>query len=204
MFWTRHSRDARRQKVLDELLDLDPGERRERLEAAVGVGDVHANEVDAALLMVNRLDALRVMTIPTSGVLSRTTLPVAPIGVPDDGEDADPVWAVRLPAQRPAEDAWVPTDDAAIPIVADAEPSWPRLDAAPLPIDAVETASRIVARDRVARRRRPTGPSPSQRRRNMAAVSPKLPAPLAMPLGYDTAAGISPEETWPTISWLRP
>ena len=30
MFWTRTSREERRQKVLNELLDLDPGERRER------------------------------------------------------------------------------------------------------------------------------------------------------------------------------
>ena len=86
MFWTRASRAARRQKVLDELLGLDPAERRGHLEVAVAAGDVRADEVDSALLLVQRLDALRVMTIPPSGLLPGGVLPVTehPLRAPED------------------------------------------------------------------------------------------------------------------------
>lgn len=77
MFWTRNRREARRQQVLDELLALDPKERRGRLDLAVGAGDVRADEVESALRLVSRLDALRVMTVPPSG---RLTAGMAPIG----------------------------------------------------------------------------------------------------------------------------
>jgi hypothetical protein len=64
MLWSRNSREARRQKVLDELLEVEPADRLTRLQEAVAAGDVRANEVDQALRLVERLDALRVMTIP--------------------------------------------------------------------------------------------------------------------------------------------
>jgi hypothetical protein len=64
MLWSRNSREARRQKVLDELLEVEPADRPTRLQEAVAAGDVRANEVDQALRLVERLDALRVMTIP--------------------------------------------------------------------------------------------------------------------------------------------
>ena len=54
MFWSRSRREARRQRVLDELLVLDPEARRGRLEVAVVEGDVRAEEVDAALSLVHR------------------------------------------------------------------------------------------------------------------------------------------------------
>lgn len=64
MLWSRNSREARRQKVLDELLEVEPADRPTRLQEAVAAGDVRANEVEQALRLVERLDALRVMTIP--------------------------------------------------------------------------------------------------------------------------------------------
>jgi hypothetical protein len=67
MFWKKTEREARRQRVLDELMDLDTEGRRRRLETAVAVGDVRRAEVDQVLTLVGRLDGLRVMTIPASG-----------------------------------------------------------------------------------------------------------------------------------------
>jgi hypothetical protein len=100
VFWTRSSREARRQKVLDELLELDPAQRRGRLANAVAAGDVHANEVDAALQLVHRLDLLRVMTIAPSGRLPGGVLPVRshPVMVADEVAAADE--AVLEPPER--------------------------------------------------------------------------------------------------------
>ena len=76
MFWTRKSREARRRKVLDELLAMDPNDRRGRLDVAVVAGDVRADEVESALRLVGRLDALRVMTIPPSRLLPGGIVPI--------------------------------------------------------------------------------------------------------------------------------
>jgi hypothetical protein len=76
MFWMRDGRAKRRKKVLDELLDLDPVERRARMDAAVASGDVRESEVESALLLVRRLDVLRVMTVPSSGRLPGGVMPV--------------------------------------------------------------------------------------------------------------------------------
>ena len=76
MFWMRDGRAERRKEVLDELLDLDPAERRARLDASVAAGDVRESEVESALLLVRRLDALRVMTVPSSGRLPGGVMPV--------------------------------------------------------------------------------------------------------------------------------
>jgi hypothetical protein len=75
MFWSRSGREARRRKVLDELLELDPQDRPGRLESAVASGDVRAEEVQDALQLVGRLDALRVLTLPSKGL--KTALPGA-------------------------------------------------------------------------------------------------------------------------------
>lgn len=64
MFWKKTAREEKRQVVLDELIEMDPDKRRRRLELAVSEGDVRPAEVDQALRLVNRLDALRVMSIP--------------------------------------------------------------------------------------------------------------------------------------------
>jgi hypothetical protein len=64
MFWSKTGREARRQRVLDELIEIDPVDRPSRLQEAVTAGDVRATEVEQALRLVDRLDALRVMSIP--------------------------------------------------------------------------------------------------------------------------------------------
>ena len=91
MLWSRSDRDARRQKVLDELLELDSEHRRRRLELAVAAGDVHSNEMAATMQLVNRLEALRLMSVPVGGRLpgGRSSIldpaPVAVAVVTDDG-----------------------------------------------------------------------------------------------------------------------
>jgi hypothetical protein len=76
MFWTHDGRAGRRQKVLDELMDLDPAARRSHLETAVAAGDVRESEVESALLLVHRLDVVRVMTVPSSGRLPGGVIPI--------------------------------------------------------------------------------------------------------------------------------
>ena len=93
MFWTRPSREARRQKVLDELLELSPDERPARLEGAVAAGDIRADEVHAVLALVKRLDALSVMTpYPVSGT---------PGGVAPEATAGLPVSQRTTTAKRP-------------------------------------------------------------------------------------------------------
>ena len=77
MFWTRNRREARRQQVLDELLAMEPDARRGRLDTAVVAGDVREDEVESALRMVSRLDALRVMTVPPSRRLPGGIVPIS-------------------------------------------------------------------------------------------------------------------------------
>jgi hypothetical protein len=60
-------REERRQKVLDELPELDPAARQSRLEQAVAAGDVRSDEVESALRLVQRLEALSVFTVPPIG-----------------------------------------------------------------------------------------------------------------------------------------
>jgi hypothetical protein len=69
-------RAERRKKVLDELLELGPVERRRHLDDAVAAGDVRESEVESALLLVHRLDVLRVMTVPSDGRLPGGILPI--------------------------------------------------------------------------------------------------------------------------------
>jgi hypothetical protein len=69
MFWKRSRRAARRQRVLEELLWLDPIDRERRVIAAVAAGEFSAAEIDAALRLVNRLDSLRVLSLPPGGRL---------------------------------------------------------------------------------------------------------------------------------------
>lgn len=76
MFWMHDGRAVRRKKVLDDLLELDPVQRRRHLEEAVAAGDVRESEVESALLLVHRLDVLRVMTVPTDGRLPGGILPI--------------------------------------------------------------------------------------------------------------------------------
>ena len=68
MFWKRQ-RAARRQRVLEELLWLDPVDRERRIVAALAAGDFSADELDSALSLVHRLDTLRGMAVPPGGRL---------------------------------------------------------------------------------------------------------------------------------------
>ena len=77
MFSMKSRREERRQKVLDELPELDPETRRSRLEQAVAAGDVRLDEVDSALRLVQRLEALSVFTIPARGEPPQSSAPSA-------------------------------------------------------------------------------------------------------------------------------
>jgi hypothetical protein len=76
MFWIRNGRAERRKKVLDELIELEPAERRIYLATAMAAGDVREGEVESALLLVHRLDLLRVMTVPSGGLLPGGIQPI--------------------------------------------------------------------------------------------------------------------------------
>ena len=84
VFSMKSRREERRQKVLDELPELDPAARRGRLDQAVAAGDVRPDEVESALRMVQRLEALSVFTIPPIGGRPGPTTPSI------DRPDAEP------------------------------------------------------------------------------------------------------------------
>jgi hypothetical protein len=196
VFWKRSHREERRQKVLDELFALDPAERRNRLDRAVAAGEVHASEVDSTLKLVQRLDALSVFTLH----------PAAPAADPaSDTATAEPAVADPEPqpvaiAEPVVHDA--PRDTAArarrspvgVPVVADTEDARRWLDTADMPLDALEAASRLVARDRAARR---PGRTPA---------APETPeSTTVMPVGISIEpAEPAADENWPSIAWLRP
>jgi hypothetical protein len=69
MFGKRSKDAARRQRALEELLWLDPVDRERRIIAAVANGDFSADEAEAALRLVARLDSLRTMSLPPGGRL---------------------------------------------------------------------------------------------------------------------------------------
>jgi hypothetical protein len=94
VFWNRSNREARRRKVLDELAALEPADRRRRLEAAVAAGDVRSDEVEQALGVVGRLDALRVLRIPavkTAAAAGPLAGSVPDVADPAAGNGANPV-----------------------------------------------------------------------------------------------------------------
>ena len=206
MFWPRGRREERRQRVLDELLTLDPGNRRERLDLAVATHELRADEVEPALRLVERLDRLRDMRVPPGGHLpgreyvpqsrsAATSMSVSGPGlavmgaIADDDQDAD--LGARLPT--------------AIPVVADADPdpvaTW--LGAVDLPLDAIDAVSRLKAGRRVRKDRPGARGAGTVRRRARASVAPdpeKSP-PVA---GVVAEAAVAADESWPSIAWLRP
>ena len=177
MLWSRPRRDARRQKVLDELLELEPEERPARLEAAVAAGDVRADEVDSALRLVHRLEALEVMTVPPSGRLPGGIVPIIEF----------PVAIVHADELDEEPD----------------EESGPRpLDRPVVSVDIVEAASLRITADLAARKTRASARSSRQRRLRVAAHRATAGLPAA---GAGVAvAGSSHEESWPSMEWLRP
>jgi hypothetical protein len=257
MFWSKTGRETRRQKVLDELIEINPVDRPSRIQEAVTAGDVRANEVEQALRLVDRLDALRVMSIPhmdgglraaangTDTVSAEVpagaqsvpaeaqSVPAGAQSVPADVESvpaeaevrADAVSAGRIvrsherrvvarkgakaKAAVAAKAVGRAHKSAAVPIVREPmavaiEPEMtptidPRILAAPMPIDALESAARLIARDFGNGRAQRLGASPQPR--------------MQMP-GGDVAVGVEPslagatrrqaETVEPSIDWLRP
>ena len=244
MFWSKTDREARRQKVLDELIEIEPVDRPSRLQEAVTAGDVRASEVDQALRLVDRLDALRVMSIPhvdggfrgaahgtdTETVVGRAEAPVVAADVesaPAEAEvRADAVSADRIVRSRErrlvarkgskakagvaAKALGRAQKSTAVPIVREPtavpiEPEMlPTIDplilAAPMPIDALESAARLMARD--------FGGGKAQR--PVASPRPRTRVPgddVAAAAAEPSVAGGSrrqPEPAKPSIDWLRP
>ena len=206
MFWPRGRREERRQRVLDELLTLDPGNRHARLDLAVASHELRAEEVEPALRLVERLDRLRDMRVPPGGHLpgreyvpqsrsAATSMSVSGHGlavmeaVADGDQDAD--VGARLPT--------------AVPVEADADPdpvaTW--LDAVDLPLDAIEAVSRLKAGRRVRKDRPGARGAGTVRRRARASATPD---PGKSPPIADVVAeaAVAADENWPSIAWLRP
>lgn len=203
MFWNRSAREARRKKILDDLIELTPEERRLRMDQAVAEGDLPAGEVDQALRIVSRLDALRVQRVS-----------VVPEAVPSAGEKADerPKSASTQTPAKPAKKARRRGSVEATPEPTEAavlgSPSRRRNRSGPPEVAVRKTGHGI-------------GGSPRQRRlRLKASVAAKTAAtastsvdtagladtagPADAPLATDTVSETKPEENWPDISWLRP
>lgn len=204
MFWNRAAREARRQKVLDDLIDLDPEERRLRINQAVAEGDVRAGEVEEALKLVSRLNSLRVMTIPGARDAAPSTASTTE-GAPENG----PVETVAMPLQRGH--------------------GRVAIEVAPGPIDVpgrgtgASRQTRAIAREAAVHKAvRAIGGSPRRRRlrlaasvrartQGVAAASAVMPAAPDAPLAssaheprISVAPEAIPEEEWPSIDWLRP
>ena len=245
MFWSKTGREARRQKVLDELLEIAPAERARRLEEAVAAGDVRAAEVEQALRLVDRLDAVRVMAIPHPGgpkaadasdleidAPSEDTAPAATTSAESEPTisagrvaKAKERRAIARKASRPRVGSGgkaprsrtstsrltaipVVREPKAIPIepelpvtgLPDAPPAVdPRILAAPMPIDAVEAAARLIARNTAARKAVRASAMP--RRRGHRSGNDVAPSPEP---ALSAAGGPPADAAEPSIDWLRP
>jgi hypothetical protein len=197
VFWNRAAREARRQKVLDDLIELNPEERRLRMDRAVAEGDVRAGEVEEALRVVARLDALRVMTIPGA----RDEAPS--IGATTEGpHESVSVEAVKKPSKRARRQVAIEVKPELIDVPVREVGAWRR--------------NRAIAREAAVRKAvRAIGGSPRRRRlRLTASVQARTPAVAAVsdemagapdaPFAIASAPETKPEEQWPSISWLRP
>jgi hypothetical protein len=211
VFWKRSRREQLRQKVLDDLMGLDASERRERLDGAVALGVVQADEVESTLRMIERLDALRVFTIrPHHEELVPEPAPAAEtsagpeICVAAAGEQTPAPRARAASPRRRVKSAACSSTEAA-PTQAK---RW--LAAASMPMDAIESASRLVARDRVSRKAGAAAVAPRPRR--VRSSPAEHPEPVALPVVVQRAsvpvmaesAEPSRDESWPSIAWLRP
>lgn len=210
MFWNRAAQEARRQKVLDELIELTPDERRLRMDRAVTEGDIRPEEVAQALRLVERLDALRAMAIPgprgeEAPVVEKAEEPVEP----------EPVRPTVKLSRHALRRAGLKATTAVID---------------PVRRSATQRGNRAIARDAAAQSAiRAAGGSPRRRRPRFAAsasASGSAAADLAGAAARSGqlvtatatvgSAGVDPglavatpsearsEEQWPSISWLRP
>jgi len=204
VFWTRARREAQRQRVLDELITLDPGVRRQRLDAAVEAHELRAEEIEPALHLVQRLDRLREMTVPLGGHLpGREVLPAS-------SEKSDPLPAASDSPAKPSRSkrghssgpVAVESLHVAVPVSPDVhtDPVATWLDKVDLPLDAMEAVSRLKSGRRV-RTDRPGARGAATARRRV---------PAATPTGRGSSTAIETEveamvdDHTPSIAWLRP
>lgn len=202
MFWNRAAREARRQKVLEDLIDLTPEERLLRMDRAVADGDVRAEEVDQAIRLVGRLDALRVMTIP--GPRRAVTGPDAPKPdqLPKPSGSATTTAARKLSRRARRR--------AAIAVTPELIEASRRASVAPIRHSggrdaAVRKANRAIGSPR--RRRLRFAASLAAPAPAVAALSAPVAAPAeASEVAFAIAAVAETrqEEQWPNIAWLRP
>jgi hypothetical protein len=220
VFWKRSNRDERRQRVLDELFVVKPAERRERLDRAVAAGEVRADEVESTLRLVERLDALRVFTIPNDAEPDVTAVTNkgrvapdhAPIGAVKEGAvvaETQSVVAAAEPRARRAPrngDSRTRRKRVAVPVLPDTEAARPWLDTAVMPLDALEAASRLVARDRAAHKpRRGVDTSSGNGLRAVMEDRPETQFEADAPVSISIEpAQPAADENWPSIAWLRP
>lgn len=221
MFWKRSHSKEQRQKVLDELFGMEPARRRGRLDQAVAAGEVKAGEVDSTLQYVARLDALRVFTIhpdgaeadpaaePGDGTAEPGRMPIVAVEKstaevetrPSVVADAEPVRH-RAPgaAPRPRRKR------VDVPVDPDPEQASRWMAAAAMPLDALEAASRLVARDKAARKpRRASVASTGGGLRAVIVDQSKKPAQAELPVSSSIEpAEPAADENWPSIGWLRP
>jgi hypothetical protein len=198
MFWKRSKRASRRQRVLEELLWLDPVDRERRIIAGVAAGDFGAEEVDAALRLVARLDSLRGMSLPPGGRLvagqdrvgylprdaSREATVAGHERLPET-RPLEPDHPVREPrhgrrqSRRAAESDAIPivSEPIAVPVATDGSGEGPAV-----PEDALESMERWVAHGRF------DGDGNRNRSRGRRVAESAEPA----------------DEAWPSIAWLRP
>lgn len=205
MFWNRAAREARRQKVLEDLIDLTPEERRLRMDRAVADGDVRADEVDQAIRLVGRLDALRVMSIPGPRRAATETDEPKPDQLPEPSVSVTTTAARKLSRRARRR--------AAIAVTPELIEASRRAAVAPV--------RHLSARDAAVRKANRAIGSPRRRRlRFAAALSAPTPAvavfsaPVSAPADAAEAsegafamaavADTRQEEQWPNIAWLRP
>jgi hypothetical protein len=216
VFWNRTAREvkeARRRAVLDQLLDLEPAERRDRLEQAVAQGDVRSTEVEHALRLVSRLEDVRVMTIrgtrrdSATAAMPDDLVGAAAVEAPTgDPEATQPqpdalVWARnrrrKMSGRRGLRPGQAAPTRVAVPIVSRGGP------------DQDEPAHRAGAVPGTAQA---LGGSPRRRRSRLAAAASAAAAQLqadeaGQPDGVFAiaTASVTPvEDQRPDISWLRP
>jgi hypothetical protein len=211
VFWNRAAREARRQQVLDELIDLEPEARRARLDRAVSEGDVRTAEVDQALRIVGRLDALKVMTIPGLRAVPAAADTGSGAAVVAGLADEPAVQAIPAPRKRRSSRARRRKAVAVAVEPAAARPVAIPVAAIEPPVrheSAVETGVRIglerEAAVRKASRAIGGGPRRSRRRGPSAEAVARAAFVAREQLKAVHAPETPTEEQWPSIAWLRP
>jgi hypothetical protein len=198
VFWRRTSREARRQEVLDELLELDQGQRQARLELAVAAGQVRPDEVEETLRLVHRLEGLSVMTFHPWSQRASGEAPA---------EAVDILAGPCKPSAVAQATGTVATAFATIPVVTDQEPGRSLPDSAAGPLEAVMAPGWLIGGELAARRVRVGSYSSRQRRLRLLAAGSGSSSEAASLSGgnLDPYAGEDAvEPAWPDISWLRP